>query len=315
MRLFSIFLMSLISVSVHAANSMEANASFTELERENFAYDSEISEWDRLLQQAGSKKFKNTHPDFEYDCVFPDAPEYAAPGWVCDEPIEGFEIAAVGAGYGDAYKDAVEKVSDERGDYVNRVDAPIKAYLDAVVFVQSMINITVDNMVREYSNEDDVKIKEDAVSKQITSINSQSGKTQLKHMIKNYSEFNEAGVKTDSISTAVLKLSHGSEYCRVLIKTYVELNLEDDVDVADSTVSRGQCDFNQIVEDMDESGWKLLNMIKSPGEAYYVLVGYSEPIEDVIETSLENDRSLWEQFKAQQGDDLEEELKKELGSE
>ena len=31
------------------------------------------------------------------DCVFPDAPGTAAPGWVCDEPVEGVEVSAVGS--------------------------------------------------------------------------------------------------------------------------------------------------------------------------------------------------------------------------
>ena len=31
------------------------------------------------------------------DCVFPDAPGTAAPGWVCDQPVEGIEVSAVGS--------------------------------------------------------------------------------------------------------------------------------------------------------------------------------------------------------------------------
>ena len=316
MRLLYIFLLSLISISLHASNSMEASSALAELDGEDFAYDSEVSEWDQLLQQATSKKFKKTHLDFEYDCTFPDEPDYGAPGWVCDEPVEGVEITAVGAGYGGVYKDQVEKVSDQRGDYINRVDLPIKAYLDAVVLGQSMINITVDNMVREFSNEVDEKIKEDETAKHITSLASQSEKTQLKHMVKNYSEFDAKGKKIASVSSAILKLSHGSEHCRLLIKTYLETTLEGDVDVAESTTSRGQCGFNQVVEDMAESGWKLLNMIKSPGGVYYALVGYSKSLkEEYIETSMENDRMLWEQFKAQRGDELEEEINKMLETE
>ena len=30
------------------------------------------------------------------DCVFPDSPGDSAPGWVCDEPVEGIAISAVG---------------------------------------------------------------------------------------------------------------------------------------------------------------------------------------------------------------------------
>jgi len=31
------------------------------------------------------------------DCVFPDAPGAAAPGWVCDEPVKDLDVSAVGS--------------------------------------------------------------------------------------------------------------------------------------------------------------------------------------------------------------------------
>ena len=31
------------------------------------------------------------------ECVFPDAPEKEAPGWICDMPVEGVEVSAVGS--------------------------------------------------------------------------------------------------------------------------------------------------------------------------------------------------------------------------
>lgn len=31
------------------------------------------------------------------DCTFPDSPEVAAPGWICDMPIDGVEVSAVGS--------------------------------------------------------------------------------------------------------------------------------------------------------------------------------------------------------------------------
>jgi hypothetical protein len=43
-----------------------------------------------LLSSCGSK------PDFA-DCVFPDAADTAAPGWICNQPMEGFELTAVGS--------------------------------------------------------------------------------------------------------------------------------------------------------------------------------------------------------------------------
>lgn len=316
MRISYVLFFSLISIqSLHAENTLDPSSALAELDGEGFAFEPQISEWDQLLQQAEQQKFKKAGSDFVYDCAFPDAPEYQAPGWVCDEPVEGFEFTAVGSGSGGIYKDKVEKLSNQQGEYINRVDPPIKAYLDALVFGQSVLNVVVASKVNEHTNEDDVKIKEDEIVKQMTSLSSLSEKTQLRQMVTIYSEFNEKGEKTASISSAVLKLTHGSEQCRTIIKTYVETDLEDNVDVVETTASRGQCGFNQIVEDMAESGWNLVNMVKSPGGEHYVLVGYNGTIVDEASSSMENDRSLWEQFKAQQGDELEEELKKEFGSE
>ncbi len=31
------------------------------------------------------------------DCTFPDSPEMAAPGWICDMPVDGVEVSAVGS--------------------------------------------------------------------------------------------------------------------------------------------------------------------------------------------------------------------------
>jgi len=136
-----------------------------------------------------------------------------------------------------------------------------------------------------------------------------SGRTRLKHRLKSYAEYDANGKKIAGVSSATLKLSHSSERCKTLIKSFVQTTStqkvsDNTVDVVESKVSRGQCGFYQIVEDMSASGWKLLDMIVSPGGAYYALVGYSEPVDGLvkatIKTSLENDKKLWQQFKAQQ---------------
>ena len=36
-------------------------------------------------------------PQVAASCTFPDAPEVAAPEWVCDAPVEGVEVSAVGS--------------------------------------------------------------------------------------------------------------------------------------------------------------------------------------------------------------------------
>ncbi len=36
-------------------------------------------------------------PQVVADCVFPDSPEIAAPNWVCDMPVDGITVSAVGS--------------------------------------------------------------------------------------------------------------------------------------------------------------------------------------------------------------------------
>jgi hypothetical protein len=45
-----------------------------------------------LVGCAGQEKVAQEVPD----CVFPDSPKIAAPGWICDTPVEGVEVSAVG---------------------------------------------------------------------------------------------------------------------------------------------------------------------------------------------------------------------------
>ena len=45
-----------------------------------------------LLSACGSEEVKPVA-----DCVFPDAASVPAPGWVCDEPVEGVDVSAVGS--------------------------------------------------------------------------------------------------------------------------------------------------------------------------------------------------------------------------
>lgn len=321
MRISSFFFLLLFfTPSLQAANTADIDSALSKL-------DDATSDWQYMLEEARSTSFDKAAS--EGDCAFWDSPKVAAPDWVCYAPVEGVEVTAVGSGRDEVPADQIEQVSEERGDYINRVDAPIKAYIDALASAQAKINVAVDKMVRAYSD----AVGSDAVGedvmkgntlKQITSLASLSGKTQLKQMLKNYAEYDENGKKTAVVSSTTLKLSHSSERCKTLIKAFAQETStqkvsDETVDIAESKVSRGQCGFHQIVEDMSASGWILLEMIKSPGGVYYVLVGRIGPIGELqkafIKTSAENDKNLWEQFKAQRGDMLEMEMKKEFGSE
>lgn len=70
------------------------------------------------------------------DCVFPDAPETMAPGWVCDEPVEGVEVSAVGA---------AEKSAAGHSFMKNM------AATDARVQLAQAMKVHVQNMVKQYA--------------------------------------------------------------------------------------------------------------------------------------------------------------------
>lgn len=69
------------------------------------------------------------------DCVFPDAPGTAAPGWVCDEPVSGIEVSAVGS---------AEK-SGAGHDFMKSMAAT-----NARVSLAQNMQVQVRNMIKQY---------------------------------------------------------------------------------------------------------------------------------------------------------------------
>jgi hypothetical protein len=70
------------------------------------------------------------------DCVFPDAPSTSAPGWICDEPVEGIGVAAVGT---------AEKSAAGHSFMKNM------AATDARVQLAQRMKVHVQNMVKQYA--------------------------------------------------------------------------------------------------------------------------------------------------------------------
>ncbi len=70
-----------------------------------------------------------------YDCVFPDAPTTPAPGWVCDEPVEGVEVSAVGS----------SQKSAAGHSHMKQMAAT-----DARVQLAQRMKVHVQNMVKQY---------------------------------------------------------------------------------------------------------------------------------------------------------------------
>lgn len=93
------------------------------------------------------------------DCTFPDAPETAAPGWICDEPVEGLAVSAVGA-------------ADKSAAGINFMKQ--QAATAARVQLAQTMKVQVQNMVKQYAettgagDSETVDMVNSSVTKQIT---------------------------------------------------------------------------------------------------------------------------------------------------
>ena len=85
-----------------------------------------------LLSACGSDEVKQAAPD----CVFPDAPNSSAPGWICDQPVEGIEVSAVG----------VAEKSAAGHSFMKNMAAT-----DARVQLAQSMKVHVQNMVKQYA--------------------------------------------------------------------------------------------------------------------------------------------------------------------
>ncbi len=70
------------------------------------------------------------------DCVFPDAPDTEAPGWICDQPVEGLAVSAVG----------VAEKSAAGHSFMKNMAAT-----DARVQLAQRMRVQVQNMVKQYA--------------------------------------------------------------------------------------------------------------------------------------------------------------------
>lgn len=85
-----------------------------------------------VLTSCGSDEVKEAAAD----CVFPDAPSAAAPGWICDEPVEGIAVSAVG----------VAEKSAAGHSFMKNMAAT-----DARVQLAQSMKVHVQNMVKQYA--------------------------------------------------------------------------------------------------------------------------------------------------------------------
>jgi len=85
-----------------------------------------------LLAACSSGDVKLDAPD----CVFPDAPDTPAPGWVCDEPVDDIAVSAVGVASKTAAGHSFMKSM---------------ATTDARVQLAQSMRVHVQNMVKQYA--------------------------------------------------------------------------------------------------------------------------------------------------------------------
>jgi hypothetical protein len=85
-----------------------------------------------LLTACGSDEVKEAAAE----CVFPDAPGAAAPGWICDEPVDGVAVSAVG----------VAEKSAAGHSFMKNMAAT-----DARVQLAQAMKVHVQNMVKQYA--------------------------------------------------------------------------------------------------------------------------------------------------------------------
>lgn len=104
-----------------------------------------------LIAGCGEKKEETA------DCVFPDAPGTAAPGWVCDEPVEGVEVSAVGSA----------QKSGAGHSFMKQMAAT-----DARVQLAQRMKVQVRNMIKQYV-ETTGAADQETVDKAMTSVTKQ----------------------------------------------------------------------------------------------------------------------------------------------
>jgi len=115
------------------------------------AYFITIAATTALLTACGNPK-----DDFS-DCVFPDATDTTAPGWICDQPVEGVEISAIGS----------TTKSGAGYDYMKSMAAT-----SARVQLAQNMQVQVRNMIKQYI-ETTGQTDSETVDKVMTSVTKQ----------------------------------------------------------------------------------------------------------------------------------------------
>lgn len=89
-----------------------------------------------LAASCSSTPEKEAVPGMAEGCTFPDSPATPAPGWICDEPVEGLAVSAVGSA----------EQSKAGFDFMKQMAAA-----SARVQLAQQMRVQVRNMIKQYA--------------------------------------------------------------------------------------------------------------------------------------------------------------------
>ena len=281
-----------------------------------------LTNYHRSIVKADSTEHLKAKQGEIFECVYPDAIDYKAPSWVCGDSVAGLVMQSVGSGKYIEPSGGVDEVTKQDRAYRNYLEGPVKAYQSAVVALERDMQVEVSNLVKKYvetggSSAEQADAVLSDIQRSVSTFKSKSGKVSYQGMLKTYTETSGEGkdqVK-NVLNTIVEKLifNAGEGKCRIRLNNFVNVTGSDDAvpDRSEEYVAKdgdndiSGCEFSAVVKDLDESGYKLVNMIKSPAGTYYALVGFTEEMansktKQTLKESMANEKALWKQFKDKQ---------------
>lgn len=202
-------------------------------------------------------------------CVFPNS-NVAAPGWVCDIPVEGYEITTVGSAS-----------MARKNPAKNTLPLLQAALLDAAVLLAQRMKVQVQNMVKQYSEvtgtgkDETVSKVNTSVTKQLTSLKI-GKKISLDNLVKQYVEVSGAGKDetVDMVSSSTSKLVMETP-CAYTMKSHVETTgagINETVDEVSGEEAKN-CTINDLTKELSNAGLKVVDTVKSPMGDLFLLLG------------------------------------------
>ena len=200
-------------------------------------------------------------------CVFPGS-SAPAPGWVCDEPVEGYEITTTG-------------ISSATGKNMKKKLPEFQhALLDATVQLAQQMKVQTDNMVKQYAetngatNSEAVRVNT-SVTKQITRAKIGNNIT-VENMVKQYLEATGKGENEalDSVNTYVSKLEMSAP-CVYTMKSFIETTGQGASETVDETSDETgkRCTVKDLIKGLSSAGLNVVDTVKSPAGDLFLLLG------------------------------------------